>query len=122
MIKQKIKIAIVALIGFITFWLVMFNFIKVDRSSQALIYFDDTIPMISIDSTSSAYIQKHEIDSIRVEFHKQYFDCHITFNEYQEQYSTYQIIVPSEVYRTQPYTLANIIIDSQNLYQYWFKK
>lgn len=122
MIKQNIKIAIVSIICFITFWLVMFNFIKIDKASQAFLYFDNTIPMISIENETSAYIQKHEIDRIKVEFNKQYFECHITFNEYNEQYSTYLIVIPSEVYKAQTYMLTNIIVDRQNLYQHWFSK
>lgn len=122
MIKQNIKIAIVSIICFITFWLVMFNFIKIDKASQAFLYFDNTIPMVSIENETSAYIQKHEIDRIKVEFNKQYFECHITFNEYNEQYSTYLIVIPSEVYKAQTYMLTNIIVDRQNLYQHWFSK
>jgi len=122
MIKQNIKIAIVSIICFITFWLVMFNFIKIDKASQAFLYFDNTIPMVSIENETSAYIQKHEIDRIKVEFNKQYFECHITFNEYNEQYSTYLIVIPSEVYKAQTYMLTNIIVDRQNFYQHWFSK
>jgi len=122
MIKQNIKIAIITIICFITFWLVMFNFIKIDKASQGFLYFDNTIPMVSIENETSAYIQKHEIDRIKVEFNKQYFDCHITFSEYNEQYSTYLIVVPSEVYKAQSYMMTNIIVDSQNLYQHWFGK
>ena len=122
MIKQNIKIALIAIIGFITFWLIAFNFIKIDVATQGLISINDAGPYIALEKNTSAYVQKHGIDYIKMQYNKQYFNCHITYTSGNEEYGYYYISLPSIFEKTTEYLLANVIVDSLNVYQYIFKK
>lgn len=122
MIKQNIKVALFVVLGLVAFWLIMFIFIKLDVSCQAVITFNESYSFISIDAQDGAYIENHNIDYVKIEYKKQYFSCSITYSSADEQYSTYLISLPDiGIDKTNPFP-TNIIIDSLNVYQYWLKK
>lgn len=122
MIKQNIKIAIVAIIACLTFWLVTFNFIKIDVSTISLISMVDTVPEIAIESKIGSYIENHAIDRIKMNYQSQYYWCNISLIKSSDQYYDYSIILPDVVDKTQQYLTTTIIVDKLNVYQYLFKK
>ena len=122
MIKQNIKVALLSILFLVVFWLIMFSFIKIDVGSKAIITFDNTYSYIAIDTANSSYIEKHEIDYVKMEYEKQYFDCHITYTSKVDDFQYYLISLPDIVDKTSNYIETNIIIDSLNIYQYLFKK
>lgn len=122
MVKQNIKVAIIAIVSFITFWLILFNFIKIDVSSQGVISFVESTSYIAIDSKTGAYIQNHEIDYVKIEYNHQYFSSHITYSSGNDEYTYYCISLPQIIEKTESYILTNVVADSLNVYQYLFKK
>lgn len=122
MIKQNIKIALFTVLGLISFWLLMFSFIKIDVATSALISFDQDSTYMSIDSKSASYIENHGFEYVKLEYQKQYFNCHITYVRSSEIHYDYYIILPEVIQTTESYFVTNIIIDSLNVYQYIFKK
>lgn len=122
MIRQNIKMATIIIIGLLTLWLILFNFIKLDITTQGVVTFVDSFNYLMLDRSSAAYIENHDIDYVKFEYNKQYFDCHITYASSSEESQTYLIFLPTIVDKTKPYLTANIIIDSLNVYQYWIKK
>ncbi|MBQ0045407.1 MAG: hypothetical protein KBS35_00755 [Mycoplasma sp.] len=122
MIKQNIKVALLVVLGLITFWLVILSFIKIDISAPAIVTYVDTFSYVAIDTKSAAYIENHALDYIKMEYEKQYFSCHITFSSSNEQYSYYLISLPDIVDKSRNYLDTTIIIDSLNIYQYLLKK
>ncbi|XQP55885.1 MAG: hypothetical protein ACOQNY_00600 [Mycoplasmoidaceae bacterium] len=122
MIRQNIKIALLAFLALITFWLVMFNFIKIDIATKGVITFVDSFNYLALDVTSSAYIENHQLDYVKMQYAKQYFNCHITYSSTSEDFNYYLISLPPIVDKTKSYIQANIIIDSLNIYEYILKK
>jgi len=122
MVKQNIKIAIVSIIACLTFWLVIFNFIKIDVSTTSLINLTDTTPQISIESNVGSYIENHNIEKIRMNYHNQYYWCNIYYATSSSDYYNYAIMLPDVVDKTQQFFTTTIIVDKLNVYQYLFKK
>ena len=122
MIKQNIKVAFLIILGLFTFWLITFNFIKLNVTTQAMINFDSQ--EFIIDSKSAAYIESHDRrEHLMMEYEHQYFYCKL-FAPYGEgEFRHYPIMVIDDVIdQTQGMLTTNIIIDNLNVYQYWFKK
>lgn len=122
MIKQNMKVALLAILGMITLWLIIFSFIKIDVSTKAVVTFVDSFNYIAIDNKSSAYIENHELDYVKMEYKKQYFSCHITYSSGSDDFQYYLISLPEIVDKSKTYFETNIIIDSLNIYEYWLKK
>ena len=122
MIKQNIKIALLAILGFISFWLILFSFIKIDVATTALISFNEGSSFMSIDSKYAAYIENHSMEYVKLEYEKQYFNCHITYVRSTEIHYDYFIVLPEVITTEETYFVSNVIIDSLNIYQYIFKK
>ena len=122
MIKQNMKVALLAILGMLTLWLIIFSFIKIDVATKAVVTFVDSFNYIAIDSKSAAYIEKHELDYVKMEYSKQYFSCHITYSSSDDDFQYYLISLPDIVDKTKSYLETNIIIDSLNIYQYLLKK
>ena len=122
MIKQNIKVALLAILGFISFWMILFCFIKLDISTSALITFDQGLSYMTIDNKSAAYIENHGFEYIKLEYEKQYFNCHITFVRSSEIQYVYFIVLPDVITISDNYFITNIVIDSLNIYQYLLKK
>lgn len=121
MIRQNIKVALFVILGLITFWLIIFSFIKLDVTTHGLISHNDSYYILTIDDNSAAYIENNAIDYIKMEYEKKYRSCHISFSSTQEGYCNYLISLPEDV-DVFDYLDANIIIDSLNVYQYLLKK
>lgn len=121
MLKQNIKIAIIAIIGFLTLWLVVLNFIKIDIATQSIVNFQNKIPYAAIDVKTSSYIENKELSYVKLLYNKQSFNCPITFSSAGNEYNYYLIVLPSVVDQTGQYLVLNLIIDSLNVYQYVFK-
>lgn len=122
MVKQNIKVALFVILAFICFWLIMFCFIKIDVASTGLITFQDGTSYITVNNKTSAYIEKHDFQYIKLEYEKQYFSCYINLEKSSETSTDYFIILPEVMYTTETYLVSNIIIDSLNIYEYIFKK
>ena len=122
MIRQNIKIALFAILGLITFWLVMFSFIKIDVATNGFILFEEQ-DTITIDSQSASYIESHDCHQVQVEYKKQYYTCSIYGATGTGDFCTYSIYGLSKfVDPGEPYLDTKIIIDSLNIYQYLLKK
>lgn len=122
MIKQNIKIAILAILGLLTFWLVMFNFIKLDVTTTVMINFE-TQEFI-VDVKSATYIESHDRrEYLLMEYQHQYLSCKL-FEPYGEgEYRHYPIMMIDDVVdQTQGLLTTNLIIDKLNIYYYLFKK
>lgn len=122
MIKQNIKVALLAIAGFITFWLILFSFVKIDVATSALISFNEGSAFMSIDSKYAAYIENHGFEYVKLEYEKQYFNCHITYVRSSDVHYDYFIVLPEVITTEETYFISNVIIDSLNIYQYIFKK
>ena len=122
MIKQNMKVALLAILGMITLWLIIFSFIKIDIATKAVVTFVDSFNYIAIDSKTASYIENHELDYVKMEYNKQYFSCHITYSSGQDDYHYYLISLPDIVDKSKNYLETNIIVDSLNIYQYLLKK
>lgn len=122
MIKQNIKVALLSIVGLITFWMVLFCFIKLDVAASALITFEDSMSYMTIDTKSAAYIENHNFEYVKLEYQNQYFNCHITYVKSSDVQYDYFIVLPSVITATDNYLITNIIIDSLNVYQYLLKK
>lgn len=122
MIKQNIKVALLAIAGFLTFWLILFSFVKIDVATSALISFNEGSAFMSIDSKYAAYIENHGFEYVKLEYEKQYFNCHITYVRSSDVHYDYFIVLPEVITTEETYFISNVIIDSLNIYQYIFKK
>lgn len=122
MIKQNIRIAIIAILIFLGLWALVCAFIKIDLSSQVLINFDTEFPIVSIHNKDASYIEKYDISNIKIEYEKQYFQSQITYESKNDEYTNYFIYLPPVVAKPSGYFVTNSIIDTVNFYQYLIKK
>ncbi|MCQ2748199.1 MAG: hypothetical protein MJ223_03010 [Mycoplasmoidaceae bacterium] len=122
MVKQNIKIALLSVFFIIGILLIMLNFLKIDICTQAVIAFDKTYSYIAIENESSSYIENNQIDYVRMEYEKQYFNCHITYVSSSTDFKMYLISLPEIVEKTESYLQSKIIVDSLNVYEYLIKK
>ena len=122
MIKQNIKVALFVVLGMLILWLVLLCFIKIDISSSGVITYEESMSFLTISTKTGSYIEKHEIDYIKMEYEKQYFNCHITYSSADKEFTYYLISLPDIVDKSTNYLNTNIIVDSVNVYQYLIKK
>lgn len=122
MIKQNIKVALIVIIGLLTFWLIMFNFVKLDVSVKTSIYFNGNASLVAIDSKNSSYIEKHEIRKVKMEYEKQYFNSTITYSSTTDSIDWYLISLPQVIHKSDNPIETTLILDSLNIYEYLIKK
>lgn len=122
MIRQNIKIAILAIFGLITIWLIIFNFIKLDVTTTIMINFDTQ--EFVIDAKNAAYIEANRRrEDLKIEYEHQYFNCKL-FEPYGEgEFKYYPIMTIDPVIdQTQGLLSTNLLIDKLNIYNYLLKK
>lgn len=122
MINQNIKICIGIILSMITTLLLIFKFIKVDKSSQALITTENDEQSINIDNELSSYIEKHQINNIKILYNRQYYSCEIFYFKKIQDFTKYWVFLPPNVILEDQYFLTNIIVDSLDFYHYLLTK
>lgn len=122
MIKQNIKVALFVVLGIITFWLILFSFIKLNVTTTIAVNFDSR--EFILDKKSAAYIDSHgRRDKLWLEYESQYFLCKV-FDGYQEDNLIHYPIKSLDPGVTQVTGIlqTHLIMDSLNVYHYLIKK
>ncbi len=115
-IKQNIKICLVTIFIMIISILLLFKFVKIDKSCQALIMIEEDNQTINIDNDLSSYIEKKQIDNINVLYDRQYYSCNIIYFKKIHGFTKYWIFLPTNIVIEDQYYLTNIVADSIDLY------
>lgn len=119
MIRQNIKVALFVILGLITFWLIMFGFIKLDVASEAWVNVQENTVMTT--AKIGAYIQNHN-NHIKIKIVDQYISYTLSGVAVTEQYWTFTVLEPLPIDPTIEGKPVSIIVDSLNIYQYLLKK
>lgn len=118
-IKQNIKICMVTIFIMIISILLLFEFVKIDKSCQALIMIEEDGQTINIDNDLSSYIEKKQIDNINVLYDRQYYSCNIIYFKKIHGFTKYWIFLPPNIVIEDQYYLTNIVADSIDLYHHF---
>lgn len=115
-IKQNIKICVVTIFIMIISILLLFKFVKIDKSCQALIMIEEDSQTINIDNDLSSYIEKKQINNINVLYDHQYYSCNVIYFKKIHGFTKYWIFLPTNIVIEDQYYLTNIVVDSIDLY------